>query len=55
MANEIVKLTVRIPQEIDKKLKEESEKEMISKNALIIRACRKLIERQGQADIGDMC
>lgn len=39
MANKIIKMTIRIPEEIDRKLREESKKEHVSKNTLIIQAC----------------
>lgn len=46
MAERTIKLTIRIPEKIDSRLKLKASSEMISKNALIIRACRKLIEQQ---------
>lgn len=44
MANKIIKMTARIPIGIDEKLSEQSSKEMISKNALIVRACKMFVE-----------
>lgn len=40
----IVKTSIRIPEQIDAVLEKISKDEMISKNALIVRACRELIE-----------
>lgn len=41
---EKIRLTIRIPEELNKRLEEQAKKELISKNALIIRACKNLVE-----------
>ena len=44
MAEKIIKMTVRLPKEVDDNLNLQSAKEMISKNALVVRACKQLID-----------
>ena len=44
VAEKIIKMTVRLPKEVDDNLNLQSAKEMISKNALVVRACKQLID-----------
>lgn len=40
----MVRLTLRMPDKLNKELKEKAKEQNISKNALIIRACTELIK-----------
>lgn len=42
-----IKLSIRLPEELNKKVEEACEKEYLSKNQLIILACKEFIEKQG--------
>ncbi|EGY78674.1 toxin-antitoxin system HicB family antitoxin [Peptoniphilus indolicus] len=45
MADKIVKFTLRLPTWIDEKISEKANEEMISKNALIVRACTEQLKK----------
>lgn len=45
MTEEINKMTLRLPIDLNKAFEERAKAEMISKNALIVRACRELLRQ----------
>lgn len=46
-----IKLSIRLPEELNKKVEEACEKEYLSKNQLIVKACKEFIEKQGEKNV----